>query len=60
MAELSKQESFQYPATHFGHLSDTQQQALDEFKKIVHDKGYYLPAGAHGRKHATHDDETLL
>ncbi|KAF2257719.1 CRAL/TRIO domain-containing protein [Lojkania enalia] len=58
MADLKRVESFQYPAAHFGHLNDPQQKALDEFKQICQDEGYYQPAAADGK--ASHDDETLL
>ncbi|KAF2738023.1 CRAL/TRIO domain-containing protein [Polyplosphaeria fusca] len=58
MADLSRVESFQYPAAHLGHLTDNQQQALDAFKKLSQDQGYFSPSGANAG--ATHDDETLL
>ena len=57
---LSKVDSFQYPAAHLGHLNESQQTALDTFKQICQDKGYYRPAGTDGLKHGSHDDETLL
>jgi hypothetical protein len=60
MADLTRVESFQYPAAHLGHLTDNQQQALDAFKKLSQDEGYYKPAGADGKAEASHDDETLL
>lgn len=55
---LSKTDSFQYPAAHFGHLTEGQQAALDSFKELCLENGYYRPA-EHGN-HASHDDETLL
>lgn len=59
-AELKRVESFQYPAAHLGHLSESQQAALDAFKQLCQDEGYYKPAGFNGRTEPTHDDETLL
>ncbi|ORY15906.1 CRAL-TRIO domain-containing protein [Clohesyomyces aquaticus] len=58
--DLSRIESFQYPAAHFGHLSDHQQNALDAFRKQCQDEGYYKPAGTNGKNDPSHDDETLL
>jgi hypothetical protein len=55
---ISKTDSYQYPVSHFGHLTDGQQAALDSFKQLCEDEGYYTPAKA-GRI-ASHDDETLL
>lgn len=60
MADLTRIESFQYPAAHFGHLTDNQQQQLDDFRLICLEQGYYTPAGAGGKPSASHDDETLL
>jgi hypothetical protein len=48
----------QYPAGHLAHLSDNQQQKLNEFKQICQEQGYYTPAA--GGKDASHDDETML
>lgn len=59
-ADLKRTESFQYPAAHYGHLNEAQQHALDEFKRICQDEGYYRPPGAGARSPASHDDETLL
>ena len=59
MADLTKIDSFQYPAAHLGHLSDEQQSALEEFKVLCEKEGYYHPTGSDG-KPASHDDETLL
>lgn len=58
--ELSRVESFQYPAGHIGHLSGNQAIALDGFKRLCEREGYYKPADADGRQQASHDDETLL
>jgi len=55
---ISKTDSYQYPVSHFSHLTDGQQAALDSFKELCQDEGYYTPA-APGRN-ASHDDETLL
>jgi hypothetical protein len=60
MADLSKIDSFQYPAAHLGHLSDEQQSALEEFKVLCEKEGYYHSEGKEGRTSASHDDETLL
>ncbi|KAF2018518.1 CRAL/TRIO domain-containing protein [Aaosphaeria arxii CBS 175.79] len=60
-ADLSRIESFQYPAAHYGHLSADQQQALEAFKSLCLEQGYYIPASpAEPRSEASHDDETLL
>jgi hypothetical protein len=58
MADLQRVESMQYPAGHLFHLSDNQQEKLNEFRKICQEQGYYTPAA--GGKAASHDDETLL
>ena len=55
---ISKTDSYQYPVSHFGHLSDGQQAALDSFKELCQENGNYKPAEP-GRN-ASHDDETLL
>ncbi|KAF2433824.1 CRAL/TRIO domain-containing protein [Tothia fuscella] len=62
MAEnnLTKIDSFQYPAAHLGHLTEVQQSALDSFKKLCQKQGYYHSAGTDGRTTDSHDDETLL
>jgi hypothetical protein len=60
MADLSKIDSFQYPAAHLGHLSEDQQSALEEFKVLCEKEGYYQSEGKGGRTVASHDDETLL
>lgn len=57
-AALSRVQSYQYPATHLGHLSPEQAGALEKFKTICAQKGYYRPA-KNGQS-ASHDDETLL
>jgi hypothetical protein len=53
-------ESYQYPSAHFGHLNEKQLEALENFKQISQDQGYFFPKGHNGREYATHDDETLL
>jgi len=60
MADLSKVDSYQYPAAHFGHLSEEQQASLEKFKALIKERGYYHPAGEKENQHASHDDETLL
>ncbi|KAF2399950.1 CRAL/TRIO domain-containing protein [Trichodelitschia bisporula] len=57
---LSRTDSFQYPSAHLGHLTEGQQAALDAFKKICEEEGYYHPAGSPGHVWASHDDETML
>ena len=59
-SSISRMESYQYPAAHFGHLNDDQQEALEKFKQICQERGYYFPKGQDGRQYASHDDETLL
>ncbi|KAH7138302.1 CRAL-TRIO domain-containing protein [Dendryphion nanum] len=60
MADLSRIETFQYPAAHFGHLTDSQQEQLDAFRELCLQEGYYTPAAADGATEPSHDDETLL
>lgn len=60
MDSISKMESYQYPSAHFGHLNEKQLEALENFKQISQDQGYFFPKGHNGREYATHDDETLL
>jgi hypothetical protein len=60
MADLSRSESFQYPAAHYGHLTDHQQAQLDAFKQLCHEQGYYTPADPANNVDASHDDETML
>jgi len=48
-------------AGHLNHLTTEQETALQEFKKLCEEKGYYTPAKAEGEGgKATHDDATLL
>jgi hypothetical protein len=56
---ISKTDSYQYPAAHLGHLTDGQQAVFENFKELCQENGYYHPA-RDGRRHASHDDETLL
>lgn len=56
---LNRTESFQYPAAHLGHLNPAQAEALEAFRKLCLEGGYYKPAGTDG-PYASHDDETLL
>jgi len=58
--DLKRTESFQYPAAHYGHLTDDQQAALDAFRQLCQESGYYKPAGTAGLPEPSHDDETLL
>ncbi|KAF2144392.1 uncharacterized protein K452DRAFT_245186 [Aplosporella prunicola CBS 121167] len=57
-ADVSRVDSFQYPAAHLGHLTASQQTALDKFKQLAHQAGHYTPATAGAI--ASHDDETML
>lgn len=57
-ATLERTDSFQYPTGHVNHLSAAQTAALDDFKLLCQQNGYYTPATASAP--ATHDDETLL
>lgn len=59
-AELSRFDSYQYPAAHLGHLTANQDSALDKFKALCEDAGYYRPAGVDDKKIPSHDDETML
>ena len=59
-APLSRIDSYQYPAAHLGHLTDSQQNALEKFKEISKDRGYWQPANSEKGIVASHDDETLL
>ncbi|KAK5126436.1 hypothetical protein LTR85_010672 [Meristemomyces frigidus] len=59
-AELQRVESYQWPSAHVGHLNENQSGALDRFKQLCEQKGYYVPDSADGKTPATHDDETLL
>ena len=56
--DLQRVQSYQYPATHVGHLAQDQIVALERFKTLAAQKGYYR--AAQGGQRASHDDETLL
>ncbi|KAI5198495.1 hypothetical protein AUEXF2481DRAFT_8667 [Aureobasidium subglaciale EXF-2481] len=58
-ADLQRMESYQYPATHVGHLSAGQEKALLAFKELCQEKGYYNPTGGPNGL-PSHDDETML
>ena len=45
-------------AGHLAHLTDGEQKALDDFKKISAEKGFYTPPTANAK--ASHDDGTLV
>ena len=47
-----------FPAQHLGHLEPAEQNALDSFKELIAEKGFYKPAN--GQSPASHDDATLL
>ncbi|KAI5361470.1 Putative CRAL-TRIO lipid binding domain, CRAL/TRIO domain, CRAL/TRIO domain superfamily [Septoria linicola] len=57
-AELKRVNSYQWPAGHVGHLSEGQQAALQKFKALSKEKGYYEPGDE--KTPASHDDETML
>lgn len=57
-SELTRVNSYQWPSGHVGHLSEGQAGALERFKKLSRDKGYYSPGD--DTTPPTHDDETLL
>lgn len=58
--DLKRVDSYQYPSAHLGHLTENQQKALDQFKDICQEQGYYDPPGTAPHPYASHDDETLL
>lgn len=60
MADLTKVDSFQYPAAHIGHLNPKQEASLAAFRELCAKEGYYKPKGQDGVSEASHDDETLL
>lgn len=43
---------------HIGHLTEEEGSALDAFKVVAAQKGFYTPAGPSGK--ASHDDGTLV
>ena len=47
-----------FPSGHLGHLSVSQIEALEDFKRIAAQAGVYKPAS--GGQIASHDDTTLL
>ncbi|KAJ9218032.1 hypothetical protein DTO166G4_423 [Paecilomyces variotii] len=50
-------------AGHLNHLTNEQESALRDFKKLCEEKGYYTPVKAEGEEEGgkgTHDDATLL
>lgn len=44
-----------YPNGHLGHLTESQTKALQEFKALILEKGYYQPGPP-----PSHDDPLLL
>ena len=55
---LDRVDSFQYPSGHLGHLSQPQKDALETFKQLCEENGYYKPGT--GSELASHSDETML
>ncbi|SMR63725.1 unnamed protein product [Zymoseptoria tritici ST99CH_3D1] len=55
---LKRINSYTWPAGHVGHLSDSQTSALEKFKQLCQEKGYYTPSK--DSTPASHDDETML
>ncbi|MCJ1285428.1 hypothetical protein MMC26_004768 [Xylographa opegraphella] len=49
---------FGYPVGHLGHLTDTQAEALVEFKKLCQEKNLFKPASDINQ--SSHDDVTML
>ncbi|KAI9930041.1 hypothetical protein MW887_011851 [Aspergillus wentii] len=47
-------------AGHLHHLTDDQEQKLQDFKKLCEEKGYYKPEGSGEDGKASHGDATLL
>jgi hypothetical protein len=47
-----------YPVGHLGHLSEAQETALEEFRKLCAESGVYKPATE--ASPASHDDVMLL
>nr|POE96905.1 sec14 cytosolic factor [Quercus suber] len=58
--DLKRTESYQWPTGHEAHITSGQQAALDRFKTLCQEKGYYTPASADQKTRASHDDETML
>ena len=57
-AALKQQGEYGYPNGHLGHLTKSQGEALEKFRKLVTEKGIYEPATADTPP--SHDDITLL
>jgi len=47
-----------WPSEHIGHLSESQESSLAEFRQYCQSQSYYRPE--QGTSPASHDDETLL
>ncbi|ORX37620.1 CRAL-TRIO domain-containing protein [Kockovaella imperatae] len=50
--------TWQYPSGQLGHLTESQQQALDKFKQLLAEKGTYTPSSE--GKRPSHSDAILL
>lgn len=48
-------DDFAYPRGHFGHLNEHEAKALEDFKALLEERGYFKPGPP-----ASHDDPTLL
>ncbi|KAK3984344.1 CRAL-TRIO domain-containing protein [Cladorrhinum sp. PSN332] len=47
-----------YPHGHLGHLNAEEEKSLEQFRKLLQEKGLYVPG--EGERQASHDDQTLL
>lgn len=47
--------NFAYPRGHYGHLNENEEKALEDFKTLLEERGYWKPGPP-----ASHDDPTLL
>ena len=52
-------EVYGYPRGHIGHMTADEQNALNDFKALLTEKGLYKPR-EHAYEYGTHDDATLL
>ncbi|MCJ1401820.1 hypothetical protein MMC11_005037 [Xylographa trunciseda] len=56
--EIISAGEFGYPIGHLGHLTETQAEALVEFKKLCQEKNLFKPASDINQ--SSHDDVTML
>ena len=55
LEKLETTTDYSYPHGHLTHLSASQVELLEEFRKLVRDEGLYTPGPP-----ASHEDEVLL